>query len=266
MSPARQAPPAVPPIPDYPRLPRPVYLRMFDIPAGHPIEMHSHDWVQFTYARAGVMQVLTEGHSYLLPPQCALWIPAGVRHTAYSERAIEFRSLYLDASVLDGYQRECAVLQVTPLLRELMERASGFPRDYPEQGAEARLLRVLVDEVRSLEEAPFSLPLPRDARLRRITDALQADPADNRGIEAWAGQVGASRRTLVRLFQAETQLSFREWRQRLRLLAALPLLADGMSVTALASELGYDSLSAFIALFQRHYGCTPGVYGSRLRG
>lgn len=248
----------VPPVPLV--LTRPVQRRMFGIPGGYAVQMHSHDWVQFTYASAGIMQVLTEHHSYLLPPQCALWIPAGVRHTAFSEQALAFRGLYLDASVLQGYRRDCAVLQVTPLVRELIERVSQFPDDYPPQGPQARLLQVLVDELRELLEAPFSLPLPSDPRLRRITDALQAEPGDNRTIEQWAQQVGASRRTLVRLFQAQTQLSFREWRQRLRLLAALPMLAQGMSVTRLANELGYDSVSAFIGLFQRHYGKTPGAY------
>lgn len=247
----------VPAVPE--RLERPVHGRMFDIPAGYRVDMHSHDWVQFTYASAGIMQVLTEHHSYLLPPQCAVWIPPGVRHTVYSDRALAFRSLYLTDTVLNGYQRECAVLQVTPLVRELIDKASGFASDYPELGPQARLLQVLVDEVRELSEAPFSLPLPSDPRLRRITDALQAEPGDNRSIEAWAHLVGASRRTLVRLFQAQTQLSFQGWRQRLRLLAALPMLADGVSVTAVANELGYDSVSAFIALFQRHYGETPGA-------
>lgn len=244
------------------QLPRLVHGRMFDIPAGYRVEMHSHDWVQFTYASAGIMQVLTEHHSYLLPPQCAVWIPAGLRHTVYSEQALAFRSLYLSDAVLNGYGRECAVVQVTPLVRELIEKASGFASDYPEQGPQARLLQVLVDEVRELPEAPFSLPLPSDPRLRRITDALQAEPGDNRSIEDWARQVGASRRTLVRLFQAQTQLSFQSWRQRLRLLAALPRLAAGGSVTAVANELGYDSVSAFIALFQRQYGETPGAFRS----
>ncbi|MDD2059252.1 helix-turn-helix transcriptional regulator [Pseudomonas sp. GD03860] len=254
----------VPPLPQFEQLPGPVYRRMFAIPAGHRVEMHSHPWVQFTYASAGIMQVLTEHHSYLLPPQCALWIPAGVKHTAYSAQALEFRGLYLDDSLLEGYQRPCGVMQVTPLVRELIEKASHFPADDPAHGRQARLLQVLVDELRDLPEAPFGLPLPSDPRLRRITEALQANPADNRSIEDWAQCAGASRRTLVRLFQSQTQLSFRQWRQRLRLLAALPLLAQGMSVTDLANELGYDSVSAFIALFARHYGVTPGLYAARL--
>lgn len=116
-----------------------------------------------------------------------------------------------------------------------------------------------------LREAPLNLPLPGDPRLRRITDALQADPADPRGISDWAGLVGASRRTLARLFREQTQLSFREWRQRLRLLNAVAALEEGASVTRVASDLGYDSTSAFISLFQRHFGQTPGCFARSLR-
>lgn len=252
----------VPPVPE--QIGRPVHGRMFDIPPGYRVEMHTHEWVQFTYASAGIMQVLTDDHSYLLPPQCGMWIPAGVRHTVYSEQALAFRSLYLTDAILQGYRRDCAVVQVTPLVRELIGKASGFANDYPEEGPQARLLQVLVDELRELADAPFSLPLPSDPRLRRITDALQATPEDGRTIEEWASQVGASRRTLARLFQAQTQLSFQTWRQRLRLLTALPLLAQGSSVTAVANELGYDSVSAFIALFQRHYGTTPGAWAAQV--
>lgn len=118
-------------------------------------------------------------------------------------------------------------------------------------------MQVVADEVGRLREAPLNLPLPGDPRLRRITDALQADPADPRGISDWAGLVGASRRTLARLFREQTQLSFREWRQRLRLLNAVAALEEGASVTRVASDLGYDSTSAFISLFQRHFGQTP---------
>ncbi|MFO6377930.1 helix-turn-helix transcriptional regulator, partial [Pseudomonas aeruginosa] len=159
----------------------------------------------------------------------------------------------------------CRVLEVSGLLRELLLRAAEFPREYPPGGEAERLMQVVADEVGRLREAPLNLPLPGDPRLRRITDALQADPADPRGISDWAGLVGASRRTLARLFREQTQLSFREWRQRLRLLNAVAALEEGASVTRVASDLGYDSTSAFISLFQRHFGQTPGCFARSLR-
>ncbi|OES65257.1 transcriptional regulator [Pseudomonas aeruginosa] len=213
------------------------------------------------YAASGILRASTERRSYLVPTQHALWIPAGVRHAAEACNTVLFRSLYLDHALPGA----CRVLEVSGLLRELLTRAAGFPREYPPGGEAERLMQVVADEIGRLREAPLTLPLPVDPRLRRITDALQADPADSRGIEDWAGLVGASRRTLARLFREQTQLSFREWRQRLRLLNAVAALEEGASVTRVASDLGYDSTSAFISLFQRHFGQTPGCFARSLR-
>lgn len=240
-------------LPRFRSLPCAVYLRAFEMPAGHRVEMHEHPWGQLMYAASGTLRASTERHSYLVPAQRALWIPPGVRHAAEACNPVLFRSLYLDRSLPGG----CRVLEVSGLLRELLLRAAEFPREYPPGGEAERLMQVVADEVGRLREAPLNLPLPGDPRLRRITDALQADPADPRGISDWAGLVGASRRTLARLFREQTQLSFREWRQRLRLLNAVAALEEGASVTRVASDLGYDSTSAFISLFQRHFGQTP---------
>lgn len=203
-------------LPRFRSLPCAVYLRAFEMPAGHRVEMHEHPWGQLMYAASGTLRASTERHSYLVPAQRALWIPPGVRHAAEACNPVLFRSLYLDRSLPGG----CRVLEVSGLLRELLLRAAEFPREYPPGGEAERLMQVVADEVGRLREAPLNLPLPGDPRLRRITDALQADPADPRGISDWAGLVGASRRTLARLFREQTQLSFREWRQRLRLLNA----------------------------------------------
>ncbi|EOZ4729141.1 helix-turn-helix transcriptional regulator [Pseudomonas aeruginosa] len=248
-------------LPRFRSLPCAVYLRAFEMPAGHRVEMHDHPWGQLMYAASGTLRASTERHSYLVPAQRALWIPPGVRHAAEACNPVLFRSLYLDRSLPGG----CRVLEVSGLLRELLLRAAEFPREYPPGGEAERLMQVVADEVGRLREAPLNLPLPGDPRLRRITDALQADPADPRGISDWAGLVGASRRTLARLFREQTQLSFREWRQRLRLLNAVAALEEGASVTRVASDLGYDSTSAFISLFQRHFGQTPGCFARSLR-
>lgn len=195
-------------LPRFRSLPCAVYLRAFEMPAGHRVEMHEHPWGQLMYAASGTLRASTERHSYLVPAQRALWIPPGVRHAAEACNPVLFRSLYLDRSLPGG----CRVLEVSGLLRELLLRAAEFPREYPPGGEAERLMQVVADEVGRLREAPLNLPLPGDPRLRRITDALQADPADPRGISDWAGLVGASRRTLARLFREQTQLSFREWR------------------------------------------------------
>src|SRR5262249_37299133 len=145
----------------------------------------------------------------------------------------------------------CRVVQVTPLLRELVLRAIDFPARYARRGREARAADVLVDEIRAASVAPLHLALPGDARALRVARALLEQPGDARPLSAWAKPAGASTRTLARLFQRETGSSFRAWRQQLRLLRALERIAAGEAVTRVALELGYASPSAFIAMFRK---------------
>lgn len=119
-----------------------------------------------------------------------------------------------------------------------------------------------MDEIRDSPEVPLSLPMPMDARLLKIARALSERPDDGRRLDDWAAWAGIAPRTLTRRFLAETGFSFTEWRQRLRLLRALELLAAGKPVGAIALDLGYDNVSAFIALFRRTFGVTPGQYGN----
>ena len=135
-----------------------------------------------------------------------------------------------------------------------------MPQPYPTGGAEERLVGVALDEIRTLKVAAFHLPRPTDPRLRRVTEALLENPADEKGLGEWAAVAAASPRTLGRLFQRETGMSLGAWRRQLRLQRSLERLADGESVTAVALALGYDSTSAFIAMFRRHLGRTPGRY------
>ena len=123
----------------------------------------------------------------------------------------------------------------------------------------ARLAGVILDEIRALPQVALGLPMPRDVRLLKIAQALSDRPDDGRRLEEWAGWAGIAPRTLTRRFIAETGFTFTEWRQRVRLLKALELLAAGKPVKAIALDLGYDNVSAFIALFRRAFGVTPGA-------
>jgi AraC-like DNA-binding protein len=154
----------------------------------------------------------------------------------------------------------CQVVDMPPLLRELILKAIALPALYDEASAEGRLMQVILDQVETLEIAPLHLPLPRHPRLAPILDALLLHPQDDRDLDTWGRQLGASGRTLARLFQRETGMTFRAWRQQARLLAALSRLAAREPVSTVALDLGYDSLSAFIAMFRRATGTTPGRY------
>jgi AraC-like DNA-binding protein len=157
------------------------------------------------------------------------------------------------------------VIAVSSLLRELTLRACALPVLYDESGPAARIMTLILDEIAALPTVGLDLPMPRDARLRRICAALRAEPGSTRTLESWARATGASSRTLARRFVRETRLTFAEWRQQARLLDAMARLAAGQPVTAIALDLGYDSPSAFAAMFRRALGTPPSRYLSRSR-
>ena len=247
-------------------LPQPMLAHARDLAAGETIPPHSHRRAQLVYASDGVMTVTTADGAFVVPPYRAVWMPAGAEHRIDASGTVCMRTIYIDtdhAGAAGGrLPGAMCVLHVTPLLRELILAAVDAPQVFQPDGPEARLMAVILDQIQVLPVAPLSLPTPKDARLRRIADALLADPADERGIDDWARLAGASVRTLARLFQTETGMSFGQWRQQLRLLRALERLAAGESVTGVALDLGYDSPSAFIAMFRRALGTTPRRYFS----
>ncbi len=151
------------------------------------------------------------------------------------------------------------MLEVTPLARELVKSFCELPVDYPQgDSAESRLVEVLLDQLRHLPEVAFSLPMPQEGRLLQLCQTLIDHPTDSHTLGDWAQRIGTSEKTLSRLFQRETGMTFRLWRQRQRLLASLGSLEAGNSVTAAALDCGYDSTSAYIASFKGLFGFTPG--------
>lgn len=250
-------------VPDLARLPRPVFARTESLPQQVTTARHSHSWVQLSYAIQGVLHVHTDAGSFVAPPQRAIWIPAGLEHEVISSPHTELRGLYLDCAATRWAPGHCRVLSVSPLTRELISRFSTLPVEYDEQGADGRLAQVLLDQLRSAEEVRLSLPLPTDPRLQQLCRHLQAHPEDGRSLSEWGGRLGASEKTLSRLFLRDTGLTFRAWRQRLRLLGALSPLEQGARVTDVALGCGYESTSAFIAAFRQQFDCTPGEFFRR---
>ena len=206
------------------------------------------------------MTVTTRDASYVVPPQRAVWMPAGIEHQIDAHSAVKMRTLYIDPLAPAKLPAEVCVLQVTPLLRELIVSSVASGPEYAPGSPQERIMSVILDQIRTQPVAELALLLPTDSRLRRVTGALIQNPADSRDLDAWASEVGASKRTLVRLFPAQTGMTFREWRQQRRLLRALELLTTGSNVTSVALEVGYDNSSAFIAMFRRCLGTTPKRY------
>ncbi len=239
---------------------RPVVALAGDHPGPHKIPPHRHLRAQLLYASTGVMTVSTAEGTWVVPPHQGVWVPPGVVHEVTSPGPMTMRSLYLHPSATAGLPTSCCVVTIPLLLRELILHAVTLSFDYPPQGAEARLMAVIPDQLRALRPEPLHLPMPADRRLRVVADGLLRNPADGQTVKDWARRAGASERTLARLFRRETGMTFGAWRQRLRLLAAISRLAEGRPVTSVAFELGYDSPSAFVAMFRRELGRPPGRY------
>lgn len=231
-----------------------------DYPAGHLTDWHQHRRAQLVYAERGVMAVTTVAGVWVIPPERAVWVPPGTPHRVEMRTDVRMRSVFVRPRWAERLPPQPGVVAVAPLLRELIRTAAALPEDYPDDGPDARLMAVLLDRLQTLPTQPLHLPMPQAARLRPLVDALVEDPGDRRGLDDWAREAGASARTLARLFQRDCGMAFGAWRQQLRLLRALEWLALGRPVTQVALDLGYDSPSAFTAMFRRAMGMPPGRY------
>lgn len=241
-------------------LPQPVVAYGRDLEKGEVLPFHQHRRAQLIYANTGVMTVTTLAAAYVVPPQRAVWMPGGVEHQIEARGQVAMRTLYVEQGASADLPRKVCVLHVTPLLRELIVAAVTEEPQYLPDSPQARIMGVILDQICTQPIASLSLAMPSDPRLLRVATALLDDPADPRDLDDWAQEVGASARTLSRLFPAQTGMSFRAWRQQRKLLRALELLANGSNVTTTAVELGYENTSAFIAMFRRNFGVSPVNY------
>ncbi|WP_158638049.1 AraC family transcriptional regulator [Sphingomonas ginsenosidivorax] len=223
---------------------------------------HTHDdRTQLIYASRGMVHVTTRAGRWILSPGRALWIEAGTAHGLEVRRPVDLSILYLDPTTTGLPEwRGCKVVTVNPLLRELVATAIKMPWDFKPDSSSARLMRVLIDQLGEMQQAPVDLPEPRDPRAVRVADLARHSPADRTPLSRLAPIAGASTRTIERLFLAETQMSFGAWRQRLRHVIALELLAQGEGVASVSFAVGYENPSSFIASFRSTFGKTPGTY------
>lgn len=228
-------------------------------PARYVDAMHTHDRGQLSFAISGVMKITTDDGSFFLPPNRAIWIPAGVRHQAYCRGEVRFLVLYVDAK----YGRQLGttrVFEVSPLVRALMGEVATFTDRQVFNEREVKLVELLFEEMERMPHLLARAALPTDRQLRRVCDALIADPSDTRSIDEWAKVAGMGRRTFTRAFRAETGMSLAVWRSQVRVMEAASRIASGETINAVAYEMGYESPSAFIAMFHRVLGAPPRAY------
>jgi AraC-like DNA-binding protein/quercetin dioxygenase-like cupin family protein len=227
---------------------------------GASLPPRTYAWHRLVYASEGVISVQTAQGTWVVPPDRAVWVPAGIEHSVEMSGHVSIRTLFISTRLPCRMPPACRAINVPPLLRELILHTIELGLLHRGVAREARLAGILLDQLEALPAVPLQLPMPRDARARTMAELLQRNPGSTRQLKTFARDVGASRRTLERLFRDETRLTLGRWRQRLRLIHALRRLATGRSVTRVSLDLGYDSPSAFVAMFKRELGTTPGRY------
>ena len=250
---------------------RPVRVRSRSMAADAHFDPHRHPWAQLAYCASGIVQVSAAAPdrasgevTYILPPSRAVWIAPAALHSVHVLEAAQLRTLYIDASATPAGWAGCRVLVVSPLLRELVPAldAPGLPRE-----REALLTQLALDELRSAATQQLGVPLPPaqggDKRLRALCQAVLAAPAQRATLAQWAAGVGASDRTMARLFREQLGTSYQQWRQQVVLAHALPLLARGVPVGHVAAASGYASDSAFTAMFKAAMGQPPSEFQAR---
>lgn len=242
------------------QIPRDLVVRRATLVKGESIPLHTHNWTQLLYASSGLMSANTSDGTWIVPPHRAVWIPPGILHDVKFVRTTTMINLYLRNTDDMGLPNTCRIIGVSPLLRELIAEVARFPTLFDTDGPQGRLAQVLMDQLSTVRETAFHLPFPKDKQLRKITDAIQANPSDIRSLQQWGEYVGASSRTLARKFRKETSMTFNEWRQQARLIAAVMQLAEGVPSSRIAQELGYASQSAFTNMFRKATGKTPARY------
>lgn len=227
---------------------------------------HCHSRGQLLGAVQGLISIDAGGSRWVVPATHGVWIPPYVEHSLpCSHGPFKGWSVYVVRSACTDLPHRPCMLELSALLREAVARITQW-QNTELAPAQVRLAGVVLDEIRTMPQASLGLPMPEDARLLKIALALSASPGNNKRMEDWAAWAGISPRTLTRRFTRETGFSFTTWRQRIRLLIALEMLAAGKPVTGISLELGYENVSTFIALFRRIFGTTPGSYKEIMRG
>ena len=243
-----------------PRLPAPVTALAFELNHGHVIPEHAHPEDQLVYACRGVMTVQTSAGTWVVPAQRAVWIPAPTPHSIVISGAVSMRTIYLRARMVKRLPRACCVVNVSPLLQQLILHLCTYEKVSSRSRIQAHLINVLIDQLEAVQAVPLQLPALSDGRAARVAAILERNSGTSYSLVAACRQAGASKRTIERLFQQETRLSLGKWRQQLRLMRSLQLLAAGEKIAHAALEAGYSTPSAFIAMFRKALGTTPRRY------
>lgn len=252
---------------DVDNVPRPVVaLSATSVAKGWENARHQHHKAQLIYSVRGILNCEIEDGVWIVPPQCAVWIPGDLPHSARGSGETECYCLFVEPDAAPDLPKTCCTISVSPLLRELLLKVASFPALYALGGREERLIAALLDELAEAQVEDLHLPMPRDPRLRRLAQMMIADPTDKTSKADWAPRIGMSERSMSRMLLREIGMSFGRWRRQLHVILALQRLTKGESVQTVALELGYENASGFVTMFRKAVGKPPARYLSDRTG
>lgn len=247
-------------VPPHQYLPYRVIAYVSDLSRGGGLPPHSHPRAQLLAVTSGSIAVTAEGSTFVAPPERAVWVPANTMHETRHLASTRLRTLYVAADVTQKLPSRSTVLPVTPLMRELIAMIVARPRAYEEEGADGRLVTVLLDQIAASRTLALSLPIPKSQPLQSLAYRILDVPGRSETLTEHARSLRMSPRTLERKFKLETGLPLRSFRRQAKLLKALELLSAGTPISKISDVLGFGEPSAFIAMFKTAYGVTPGRY------
>nr|WP_074269326.1 helix-turn-helix transcriptional regulator [Paraburkholderia phenazinium] len=247
-------------IEDCQQSPREIAALASDYLHGYYFPPHRHLRAQLIHALSGVMTVISEHGSWVVPAGRAVWMPTGSDHAVRFFGDVSMRTVFVAPDARPGLPDACEVIEVSPFLREAIVAATRVPLDYELGGRDHRVMELILDELEAAPRLQLHVPMPRDPRLMCLCEQLIASPSGPVILADLAAGINVSERTLARMFHRELGMSFGQWLRRMRLLLSLPCLAAGASVLQVAMEHGYDSPSAFTAMFRRTLGIAPTAY------
>ena len=227
---------------------------------GHELPKHKHRKAQLILGLRGMVTAEVENGLWMVPPRCAVWIPGGLEHSVRKVGNVELYILFVEPDIVPNLPDACCTLTISTLLRELIVETARLTPLYDRAGPAGRLIHTMLDQLAAAPITHLHLPLPADQRLRRIADALAADPSDRATIGEWARRIGMSERALIRLVPQKLGMSFGRWRQQFQIVFALERLSEGQPVQTVALDLGYEGASAFITMFKKALGQPPARY------
>ncbi|WP_111895496.1 AraC family transcriptional regulator [Acinetobacter sp. MB5] len=238
----------------------PIYAYAQSYTDGYMEAMHQHDRIQLLHTLSGVIHVGTEEGIWVIPPSKGIWIPENKKHSIQIFGTVEARGVFVEPFARADFNTECSVVAIPKLLSELINQAIEIKDEILPHTRNERLLELILDEIRFLEELPFQLPEAQSAVLKDICKSIKNNLGTVNHLEDLAQQYHVSAKTISRLFKKEMNMNFGVWLKQAKLLQALTDLEMKKPILNIALDLGYESPSAFSYMFKREMGLTPTAY------